>query len=531
MKARENILTIVLILFAFVVYAKAQKIPYLKDNPNGVKQLIVGDKPFIFLSGELHNSTASNLDYLAPRMADLKERHLNSVIATVSWELFEPREGEYDYMLVKGIIDQARQNDLKLILIWFGSWKNTWSTYAPQWVKTDIKRFPRMQRTKGVNSGALSAFGEKTRKADAKAFAGLMHFIREYDSQEQTVLMMQVENETGLLGTSRDRNDVAEKAFGQQIPNALGDYLKRNEATLMPEMKNMLSIAGNRFSGTWQEVFGYGADEVFSAWYISQYVNEVTRAGKNEYPVPMFVNAWLDGSFSKDLVPNYPSGGPVSKMFDVWRAGAPEIDLFGADVYLDDFKKVCDQYTQQGNPLFLPELSPSVRQAAYVYYALGRNALCFAPFAIDGFESEAAGVVARSYKSLKGFLPFLAAHSGKERSIGLLYTGQEDETYQLGRYKMRVHYTQQRNENASRPESGGLILQVDEDEFIVCGLGLKVSFYPSSDESGSEIEFLLHEEGSFNQGVWSPERRMNGDELSIHITDPSMRRVKFHIYK
>mgnify|MGYP005853726557 FL=1 len=524
-----SLVTVALIVTTFCV--DAQKLPYITVNREGVKQLIVDEKPFIFLSGELHNSTASNLRYLSPRMKDLKERYLNSVIATVSWELFEPREGEYDYALVKGIIDQARENDMKLILIWFGTWKNTWSTYAPEWVKTNIKRFPRMQIKNGINSGALSAFGENTRKADAKAFAELMRYIREYDAKEQTVLMMQVENETGLLGTSRDRSNIAEAAFKEQVPVTLIEYLKQNKLNLTSEMKNMLQLTGNKLTGTWREVFGYGADEVFSAWYVSQYVEDIILAGKAEYAIPMYVNAWLDGSFSKDLVPNYPSGGPVSKMFDVWRAGAPSIDLYGADVYLDDFKKVCDQYTQQGNPLFLPELAPSVRQAAYVYYALGRNAMCFAPFAIDGFNSETAAVVARSYQSLKGFLPFFSQHCGKDRNIGLLYTGREEEICQLGNYRIQVHYNQQRNENEYRSESGGLILQTDKDEFFICGFGMQLSFYPVSEKSDMQIEFLLHEEGSFDDGVWHSERRMNGDELSIRMMTPSIRKVKFHIYK
>lgn len=523
------IIIFVIATVTFCVYA--QKLPYIIENQRGVKQLIVDDKPFVFLGGELHNSTASNLDYLSPRMKALKERHLNSVIATVSWELFEPIEGEYDYTLVKGIIDQARENDLKLILIWFGTWKNAWSTYAPEWVKKDIKRFPRMQIKNGINSGALSAFGENTKKADAKAFARLMKYIREYDARDQTVLMIQVENETGLLGTSRDMSYEAEVASNKQVPVVLTEYLKQNKTNLIPDLKSMLELAGNKTSGTWHEIFGYGADEAFSAWYISRYIEEVTRAGKEEYAIPMYVNAWLDGSFSKDLKPNYPSGGPVSKMFDIWRAGAPSIDLFGADVYLDDFKKVCDQYTQQDNPLFLPELAPSIRQAAYVYYALGRNAMCFAPFAIDGFSPEMATVVARSYQSLKDFLPYLARYCGKERNIGLLYTGQEQEIYHLGDYKIEIHYNQQRNDSENRSESGGLILQIDKDEFFICGFGMEISFHPGSKQSDMQIEFLLHEEGIFKEGVWSPERRMNGDELSIKMTTPSIRRVKYHLYK
>ncbi|MDR0866709.1 MAG: beta-galactosidase, partial [Candidatus Symbiothrix sp.] len=326
------------LIFVFSVGMNAQELPRITENARGVQQLIVDGQPFIFLSGELHNSSASHLNYLNPRMKDLQERHLNSVIATVSWELLEPQEGQFDYSLVKGIIDQARQQHLKLILIWFGAWKNAGSTYAPEWVKQDIQRFPRLQIRNGKNTGTLSAFGENTMKADAKAFARLMAFIKEYDRKQQTVLMMQVENETGILGSSRDRNDRAEAAFKQAVPQELLGYLKLHEDTLIPELQQMMQGRSLKEGADWQAVFGQGAEEVFSAWYVARFVNEVTQAGKNEYNIPMYANAWLDWSYSKDLAPDYPSGGPVSKMFDIWHAAAPGIDLIGADVYVDDFK-------------------------------------------------------------------------------------------------------------------------------------------------------------------------------------------------
>jgi hypothetical protein len=529
MKKKNRLLLVGILFLQLTAYAKEP--PRIADNGKGVKQLIVDGKPFIFLSGELHNSTASHLGYLEPRMKDLQERHLNSVIATVSWELFEPREGDYDYTLVKGIIDQARKYDMKLILIWFATWKNTWSTYAPEWVKRDIKRFPRMQRQNASNSGALSAFGENTMKADAKAYAELMKYIREYDADEQTVLMMQVQNETGVIGTSRDRSNAANAAFRQKVPQELMNYLKQHEQSLIPELKQMWETGGKKADGTWQEVFSYGADEVFSAWYIGKYVNEVTKTGKAVYDIPMFVNAWLDPGFSEDLTLNYPSGGPVSKMFDVWRAAAPSVDLFAADIYLDDFKRVCAQYTQSGNPLFIPELKPDIRQGAYVYYAIGQNAMCFAPFAIDGFSPVQKEALAGSYQSLKGFLPFFSQHSGKDKNIGLLYTGKKEETFRMGDYNVQIQYTQERDVEKGIPESAGLILQTGKDEFYVCGRNINVSFHPLPGQTNDQIELISHDEGSFADGVWHPERRMNGDERAIRIITPSIRKVVYHMYK
>ncbi|GAB6010603.1 GH35 family beta-galactosidase [Viscerimonas tarda] len=522
--------TAIAALLLCVCAAYSQSLPHIVENERGVKQFIVGGKPFIFMGGELNNSSSSNLEYLAPRMAKAKEWNFNSVIATVSWELFEQEEGKFDYSLVKGIIDQARQNDLKLILIWFGTWKNASSTYVPGWVKTDLERFPRMQTRHGDNSAALSAFGQNALQADIKAFTALMRYIKSYDAKEQTVLMMQVENETGVQGTARDKNDLAEAAFKQAVPEVLLNYLDAHKDELVPEMKQMLQSSTRRQGATWQEVFGYGADECFMAWYISSFVNEVAKAGKKEYDIPMYVNAWHDWSFSKDLVPDYPSGGPVSKMFDIWQVGAPAIDLIGVDVYHDDFKRLCKMYTQRGNPLFLPELSSSVRQAAYVYYALGENAMCFAPFGVDNFFSpEKMGVVAKSYRSLKGFLPFFAQYAGKGKSVGLLYTNQKSETIRMGDYNIQVEYRSERNEDKNIPEAGGLILQVGEDEFYICGTNISTSFSPAPG-SKHKTDILFHDEGRFENGQWISERRLNGDERRNGLGAPTIRRMKLYRY-
>jgi hypothetical protein len=277
-------------------------------------------------------------------------------------------------------------------------------------------------------------------------------------------------------------------------------------------------------------LFGYGADEAFSAWYIASYIQEVIEAGKAEYNLPMFVNAWIDGSFSKNLKPDYPIGGPVSKMFDIWRAAAPLIDVFAADIYIEDIKKVCEMYSQQGNPIFIPEAKESPRQAANVYYVIGQNGMCFAPFGIDGlFKPEVAAVVAESYKSLKGFLPFFAGHCGKDKNKGLLYTGEKIEEFEMGSYKIRVEYLQERDEANNLSESGGLILNSAENEFYICGFQIRVHFSALQGEN-KHAEVISHDEGVFDNGKWMPERRMNGDELGIWLQKPTIRKVKFHKY-
>ena len=519
------------VCFCIGFYLYAQQLLPRIETYNGVKQLIVNKAPFIMLSGELHNSSSSSLEYMKPVWGKLKDMNLNTVIASVSWELFEPEEGKYDYALVEGLIKDARKHNLKLVFIWFATWKNAWSTYAPEWVKKDWERFPRMQTVPGRNTGALSAWGEATMKADARAFAELMRFIKKIDSAEQTVLMMQIENETGVLNTSRDQSPAAQQAFTQQVPVELLNYLRQNDSEITDELRNMMQHVGNRTSGSWQEMFGFGADEVFMAWHVARFVNYVAKEGKQVYALPMFANAWLDPDFSQTLKPNYPSGGPVSKMLTIWRAAAPDVDLLAPDIYLDDFKRVCAQYTFASNPLFIPETNPDIRSSANVYYALGQyNAICFAPFAIDGFKEQNAQALSESYGSLIGFLPFWAKHAGKGKNIGFTGIPAGREMFELGDYRIEVIYNQQRDVSNGLAGSSGMILCVSPGEYFVTGRNIAVNFRPLEGEK-TFVETLSHDEGKFIDGVWYPGRRMNGDELYIRIGDkPEFRLIRLHKY-
>jgi hypothetical protein len=505
---------------------KPVKLPHLKTT-GGITRLIVHNKPFIMLAGEVNNSACSSLKYMEPIWSRLKALNLNTVIGTVPWELVEPEENKFDFTLVDGLIRDARKHDLKLVLIWFGTWKNTWSTYVPAWVKKDTIRFPRLHTKPDIYSGALSAFGKESFRADAKAFAALMRHIKEIDSRDNTVIMMQVENETGVH-TSRDRSPLAEHEFQKKVPDALMDYLKKRGDACIPELKNMMASTGNIKQGTWQEVFGYGADEVFMGWHIASYVEEVAKAGKQEYDLPMYVNAWLDPDFSTSLKPDYPSGGPVSKIFDVWRAAAPSIDFFAPDIYLDDFKKVCEQYTQADNPLFIPEAKRDVRAAANVFYALGQHqALGFSPFKIDVNQPD--DPLGKSYGTLLGFLPFLSEHQNSNNSIGLLCSNTEKETVELGGYRIEIEYTQKREIEKKQPEAAGLILHTHAGEFYVVGFGIKVNFLPLPNDSAIQVEYLINEEGIFKDGQWIPGRKMNGDEYKIELRkSPEFRRVTLH---
>ena len=140
----------------------------LVKNEHGSWQLIVNGKPFIMLAGELHNSSASTTEYLNNLWTPLKTLNLNTVLAPIAWEQFEPQEGIFDYTLIDNMIDGARKNGLKLSILWFGSWKNGESSYAPTWVKEDTKRFFRIQNIGGTHQKGGSGNGNSHRPATGK---------------------------------------------------------------------------------------------------------------------------------------------------------------------------------------------------------------------------------------------------------------------------------------------------------------------------------------------------------------------------
>ena len=270
---------------------KAQELPQLR-NEGKITRLYVDGKPFIMVAGELHNSSSSNLTYLAPIFPKLKEMRLNTVIASISWEQFEPQEGKFDYSLIDGIISQARENNLKLCILWFASWKNGLSTYTPLWVKKDSKRFFKLKQNNGSTGEVISAFCKEAQMADAKAYVQLMKRIKEVD-KEHTVVMMQPENEVGAF-QDLDYNKQALDLFKSQVPETLIRYLQKNTNNLSPEMKSVWQRNGSKTKGTWSEVF---ADEMkcaqnfFMTWQYASYINEICRLGKKELNLPMYVNA------------------------------------------------------------------------------------------------------------------------------------------------------------------------------------------------------------------------------------------------
>jgi len=230
------------IIFLSIVFLTSQvqsvfaqgSIPHLQKAGDQY-QMVVNGKPFLLLAGELGNSKASTMESMELVWPRLKKLNLNTVLVPVYWELLEPKEGKFDYKLVDDLIQEARKYDLKLVLLWFGAWKNSMSSHAPAWVKLDQKRFHRAKSESGESQEILTPFSDNNLKADRNAYQQLLRHIREVDAAYQTVILMQPENEIGMLPSARDYSSSANQKFKEEVPRELINYLEKNKKKLNPE--------------------------------------------------------------------------------------------------------------------------------------------------------------------------------------------------------------------------------------------------------------------------------------------------------
>jgi hypothetical protein len=571
MKASNSKNLICLMFLSMAITAGAQSIAHLAKHGT-TTQLIVDGQPYLVLGGELANTASSSTEYMKsvwPRMAKM---HLNTVLTGMSWAQFEPEEGKFDYGLVDDLLAGARQQNLKVIFVWFGSWKNGLSSFAPAWVKADQNRFPRAQLGSGRSIEVLSTLSEENLKADSRAYKAFMHHLRDVDSEKHTVIMIQIENEVGVLGDSRDRSTAANEAFAGSAPKQLMDYLQSHKTTLRPELKKAWDANGDRTGGTWTEVFGSGmADEVFMAWNYSRYMNQVTKTGKIEYPVPVFTNTWIVQP--EDRGPgDYPSGCPEPHVLDIWRAGGPDIDINAPDIYLPNFTEWVARFHQNGNPLFVPESRGDASGVANAFYAIGQHdAIGYSPFGIDDTTrlitasagSAPSGPVevqnlplTKGYEVLGQLAPLILKYQGTG-SIGsvVLNAGQLNQSIAVGSYTITVSRIQNRRSTAVASTTAeaaptyAMIIATGPDEYIVTASNAEITFSPGT--PGPPVAGLAQvQAGHYVDGTWVPGRWLNGDDVLLNyklaeaaatnqsgsglrfaVGGPTIQKVKLYRYK
>lgn len=478
---------------------------------DGRYALLVDGQPFLILGAQINNS--SSWPAVLPQVWPAIEAiHANTVEAPVYWEQMEPQPDRFDFTTVDDLVKQARAHHVYLVLLWFGTWKNGRMHYVPEWVKTDPVQFPRVINDRGEPIDVLSPHADSNLAADKKAFAALMQHLKQIDGEQHTVLMVQVENESGSLGSVRDFSPAAEKLFQAPVPDELVRALHRHP-------------------GTWKEVFGADADETFSAYAVARYINQVAVAGKAEFPLPLYVNNWL--KYRPDAIPgvHYPSGGPTYNMLDVWKAMAPAIDMIGPDIYTDDseaYRETLGQYHRADNPTWVPETGTSDADAKYFFYALGAEAIGFSPFGVDytGWtitDEKPPAAHAENY-ALIGPMDREIAQLNFE---GKLKTAVEEEgaaqgSLDFAKWQATVSFGYQQFDGGPKPpgtqnhDGRALVAQLAADEFLVTGVDARVQFHLSPKETG-HVQILRAEEGKYENGNWKSLRIWNGDQTDFGL--------------
>ena len=531
-------------------------------------------KPFFLAAGEVHNSDSSSPAYME-RIWDLGESMgMNALLLPVSWEMVEPAEGMFDFSVPKALIGQARERGMHIVFLWFGSWKNAECMYAPAWVKQDLKRFPRAQIEKGKNKAGravsptipvkipyttLSYMGKETVLADARAFAAFMAFLRDFDGGTETVVAVQVENETGLLGEAREVSEEADALFAAPVPADFVAYMRAHTETMVEDIR--AAVEKGAAEGSWDEVFGAAADEIFSAYHVAGFVETVAAAGRAVYNLPMAANCWLDKGGAPG---SYPTGGPVSRVHEVWDFRAPSIDVYCPDIYVPQFREVCDEYTRRGNPLFIPETATHSYCAPRMIYAIGHyHAMCYSPFGFDDIGKPFSAMQGMLFgmdvtdpalktpqdlaeyqevgRLIRGMQPMLAAAYGSDRLQALSAETNpgapapegnpwmaQPPAMSFDTFQVSVSFGSRMN---PRNDGACLCLRTGENECFLLGNACGISFQSLLPEKPN-LDYLLVEEGRFEDGEWKPGRRLNGDETaSLTLSRPSILKIRFMIYE
>jgi hypothetical protein len=507
--SRAAWLALALAVAASSAFAQGKPIPQLVKN-GGKFALLVDGKPFIMMGGQVGNFSAYP-DQMERAWPKFQAMNANTVEYPVYWNVIEPVEGQFDFAAFDTILRGARAQKLHVILLWFGTWKNGAMDWTPNWVKSDPARFARVLDYGGKPIRSLSPLCKATLESDKRAYSAMMRHLKEMDEADRTVIMVQVENEPGSLGSVRDYSPESTRIFNGPVPAALVTALKKQP-------------------GTWKEVFGRVAEEAFNAYYLSSYINEVARAGKEIYPLPTYVNVWNGGYGSNDNFDlfdrpgeTYPSGGAVSHMLDLWKANAPEINAIASDIYHQspmNYRMILDRYTRPDNPLLIVETGRPIAARFFFYALADYSAIGFSPFGVDGGGalSPDMAAIGADFRVISSAVPIITELQGTPR----LKAAIEEENIRsrnliFSNYDLLARFRPVGRAPAgvapsaaaaapAEPTGRVLIAELSPDQFLLMGFDSAVSFRPVQGSDYTAAQLLKVEEGNYDNGVWKTTR-------------------------
>ncbi len=484
-------------------------------------------KPFIILAAEAHNSASTSKEYMENVWKKADVLHCNTILAPVYWEKLEPEENKFSYELIGQLISGARSHEKKLILLWFGSWKNGLSTYIPAWIKKDTTRFPRVKDACGKNLRILSMFESDIFQVEKNAFEHFMEHLKEIDKKERTVIAVQVENEVGVLGTTRDYSHDAQMLFEQTVPEILHGKQQ-----------------------TWKEQFGKDAEEAFMCYSYADYMGKLAESGKKIYPLPMFTNVWLkDGNDEKPG--EFPCGGPQPDMLDIWKKAAQGIDFIAPDIYSFQFEEIAGRYTREDNPLFVPETRRDKWAPANLYNAIGKyQAICYSPFGAESIGENKSFItqidhtdmsdknvssekileyLSESYQLIGNMMPILTSYYGTDDMTGFTqHQGETARIISLGEYRIRLNFYHAIDDSEEYVPAAGIIIKEAEDRLLFAGYGYRAEVEKIG--SVKQLDYLSLEKGTFSEnGEWLKFLDCNGDEQNIRMEEkPTVLRAEYY---
>jgi len=501
----------------------------------------VNGEPFFPVGGQSMNQAGQSASEAEAAFKAVKLLHGNTLEIPVYWEQVEPEEGRFDFSIVDALLASARRYGMKLVLLWFATWKNGNMDYTPTWVKTSPQRFRRVASPTGRAVWVLSSHCRANTEADQRAFTALCAHLKAVDSTERTVIALQIENEPGILGSDRDYGPEAQATFESPVPDELVSKMK---AAGKGPVFEVWQEAGGKEGGSWPELFGWAGGELMTAWSIATTIDGLAEAGKAVYGLPMYINVWLARHAWAMAGEDYPSGGAVPKVLDIYKWFTPHVDLIAPDIYLPDnkgYESMCRAYARDDNPLFVPESGGRAASNAWLMFRAiaDYNAIGYHGFGVEWYMAEDGSVrpeaqmVVDSFRCVSAVIPLLLKYQGTGKIHAVVQEeNMESQELDLDGYVGQVQFDGRprwfppAGDTAER-RGRGLVIQASQHEFYLVGSHYQLVLHPklpphvARDMSlvrdpllRRSSQYLSVDEGHFDEkGEFVVDHQRNGDEI------------------